>query len=44
MAKKTGQRTIPQIYINDVYVGGYDDMMLLERTGKLDPLLENTAD
>jgi glutaredoxin 3 len=44
LAKKTGQRKIPQIYINDVYVGGYDDMMLLERTGKLDPLLENTAD
>lgn len=42
LAQKTGQRTIPQIYINDVYVGGYDDMMLLERTGKLDSLLEGT--
>ena len=41
LARKTGKRTIPQIYINDVYVGGYDDMMLLERQGKLDPLLEN---
>lgn len=43
LALKTGKRTIPQIYINDVYVGGYDDMMLLERTGKLDSLLESTA-
>jgi glutaredoxin 3 len=35
-----GRRTVPQIFIGDVHVGGYDDMAALERQGKLDPLLE----
>lgn len=43
LAKKTGSRTVPQIYINDVYVGGYDDMIALDRQGKLDPLLEKNV-
>lgn len=34
-----GRRTVPQIFIGDTHVGGYDDMAALERTGKLDPLL-----
>lgn len=32
-------RTVPQIFIGDVYVGGSDDLAALERTGKLDALL-----
>ena len=39
MMEKTGRRTVPQIYIGDVHVGGYDDLVVLERAGKLDPLL-----
>lgn len=34
-----GHRTVPQIFIGDTYVGGYDDLAALERQGKLDPLL-----
>lgn len=36
----TGKRTVPQIYIGDVYVGGCDELYALERTGELDSLLE----
>lgn len=39
MMEKTGQRTVPQIYINDEHVGGFDDLAALNRAGKLDPLL-----
>ena len=34
-----GGRTFPQIFIGDIHVGGCDEMMALERSGKLDPLL-----
>ncbi|WIY52522.1 glutaredoxin 3 [Devosia sp. YIM 151766] len=34
-----GRRTVPQIFIGDLHVGGYDDMAALERRGGLDPLL-----
>ena len=34
-----GRRTVPQIFIGETHVGGYDDMAALERHGKLDPLL-----
>lgn len=34
-----GGRTFPQIFIGDTHVGGCDEMMALERSGKLDPLL-----
>ncbi len=34
-----GRRTVPQIFIGDTHVGGYDDMAALERRGQLDPLL-----
>jgi glutaredoxin 3 len=30
---------VPQIFINDQHIGGYDDLAALERQGKLDPLL-----
>lgn len=39
MMKKTGRRTVPQIYINGEYVGGYDDLAALNHAGKLDGLL-----
>ncbi len=34
-----GQRTVPQIFINDQHIGGSDDLYRLEQTGKLDQLL-----
>ena len=39
MMRLTGRRTVPQIFIGDTHVGGYDDMMALHRAGKLEPLL-----
>jgi glutaredoxin 3 len=39
MMNRTGRRTVPQIYIGDTHVGGYDDLVALDRAGKLDPLL-----
>jgi glutaredoxin 3 len=39
MMQKTGRRTVPQIYIGEVHVGGYDDLVALDRAGKLEPLL-----
>jgi glutaredoxin 3 len=39
MMQKTGRRTVPQIYIGGVHVGGYDDLVVLDRAGKLQPLL-----
>ena len=40
MMQKTGRRTVPQIYIGDTYVGGFDDLSALEHAGKLDSLLQ----
>ena len=39
MMQKTGRRTVPQIYIGGVHVGGYDDLVVLDRAGKLAPML-----
>lgn len=39
ISRANGRSTFPQIFIGDVHVGGCDDMMALERQGKLDPLL-----
>lgn len=39
MIERTGRRTVPQIYIDDEHVGGYDDLAALDRAGKLTPLL-----
>jgi glutaredoxin 3 len=39
MMQKTGRRTVPQIYIGALHIGGYDDLVALDRAGKLDPLL-----
>ena len=40
MMQRTGRRTVPQIYIGDTHVGGYDDLAALDRSGGLKPLLE----
>ena len=40
MMEKTGRRTVPQIYIGDTHVGGFDDLSALDREGKLEPLLQ----
>ena len=39
MMAKTGRRTVPQIYIGDTHVGGFDDLSALDRAGGLDSLL-----
>jgi glutaredoxin 3 len=39
MISRTGQRTVPQIYIGDTHVGGCDDLVALNSVGELDPLL-----
>jgi len=39
MMQKTGRRTVPQIYIGETHVGGYDDLVALDRAGQLEPLL-----
>jgi len=39
MMTKTGRRTVPQIYIGDTHVGGYDDLVALDRAVQLDLLL-----
>ena len=39
MIEQTGRRTVPQIYVGDQHVGGFDDLAALERAGRLDPLL-----
>ena len=39
MMRKTGRRTVPQIYIDDRHIGGFDDLRALDLAGGLDPLL-----
>lgn len=41
MMQKTGRRTVPQIYIDDRHIGGFDDLRALDLAGDLDPLLAN---
>ena len=43
MMAKTGRRTVPQIYIGDTHVGGFDDLAALDHAGGLDPLLREPA-
>ncbi|HJY77934.1 MAG TPA: glutaredoxin 3 [Burkholderiales bacterium] len=40
MMQKSGRRTVPQIWINGLHIGGCDDLHELERAGELDPLLK----
>lgn len=39
MMEKTGRRTVPQIYIGETHVGGFDELSKLDRAGGLDALL-----
>jgi glutaredoxin 3 len=39
MSRANGRHTVPQIFIGETHVGGYDDLSALDRAGKLDPLL-----
>ena len=39
MIQRTGRRTVPQIYIDDLHVGGFDDLSALDQDGKLEPML-----
>lgn len=39
MLERSQRRTVPQIFINDQHVGGFDDLQALERAGQLDSML-----
>ena len=43
MMARTRRTSVPQIFVGDVHVGGYDDMMALHRAGRLLPLLDGQA-
>ena len=40
MMQKTGRRTVPQIYIDERHIGGFDELRQLDLAGGLDPLLK----
>lgn len=40
MTRISGRRTVPQIFVGETHVGGFDDLSALDRAGKLDPLLQ----
>lgn len=40
MVARSGQRTVPQVFIGDRHVGGFDELVAAERNGELDKLLE----
>lgn len=39
MMEKTHRRTVPQIYIGETHIGGFNDLVVLDRSGELDRLL-----
>lgn len=41
MARLAGRTSVPQIWINDTHVGGCDELIALDRSGKLDTMLAN---
>ena len=41
LEKSNGRRTVPQIFINDKHVGGFDDLAALNESGDLDSMLNN---
>jgi len=43
MEDRSGRNTVPQIFIGDVHVGGFDDLSALDRQGGLDPLLQEAS-
>jgi glutaredoxin 3 len=42
LIEQTGQRTVPQIFLGDVPVGGFSELSALDRAGKLQPILAGT--
>lgn len=44
MLARTRRTSVPQIFIGDTHVGGFDDLVALDRAGGLDPLLAQAAD
>ncbi len=44
MIKRSGRRSVPQIFIGEAHVGGFDDLEALERSGRLDVLLAGQPD
>lgn len=42
MMRISGRRTVPQIFVGETHVGGFDDLSALDRAGKLDPLLQDS--
>lgn len=44
LVKRSGQRTVPQIFVNGRPLGGFSDIQALDRQGKLDPLLAAAPD
>jgi len=43
MVERAGRTSVPQIFVGDVHVGGYDDLVAMDRRGELQPLLESGA-
>src|SRR6266851_4559508 len=43
MMQRSGRATYPQIFVGEMHVGGCDDLVALDRAGKLDPLLQAAA-
>ncbi len=42
MMERTNRRTVPQIYIGDVHVGGFEELVELDRLGQLDEMLQRS--
>lgn len=42
MIQRSKRSSVPQIFVGETHVGGYDDLVALHRAGKLEPLLANT--
>ena len=42
-ARSGGRRSVPQIFINDTHVGGFDDLVAADRSGRLRELVESAA-
>ena len=43
MRERAGRTSVPQIFVDDLHVGGFDDIAALDRNGRLDPLLERAT-
>lgn len=44
MERKSGRTSVPQIFIADEHIGGYDDLYLLDQKGELDPKLNSSSE